>query len=67
MQTTVLWLSSKRRGFTVMVTVRDGIVVRAAPVVRVFLGQPIENLLTWALPDQLATLAEERNDEHRPA
>jgi hypothetical protein len=59
--TTVIWLSSKRRRFTVMVTVRDGIVVKAAPIVRVFLGQPIENLLIWALPDQIATLAEEND------
>lgn len=44
-----------------MVTVRDGIVVKAAPIVRVFLGQPIENLLIWALPDQIATLAEEND------
>lgn len=56
---TVLWLSSQRRKFTVMVTVRDGVIVKAAPIVRVFLGQPIDNLLRWAAPVRVEVLAEE--------
>lgn len=39
------WLSSRR--MTVVVEERDGIVVDAAPIVRKFIGQPLENLTRW--------------------
>lgn len=39
------WLSSK--SMTVGVTVKDGKITRAAPIVRRFIGQPLENLVRW--------------------
>ena len=40
------WLSSKR--MTVGVEVDDaGIIRQAAPIVRKFIGQPVENLVRW--------------------
>jgi len=32
---------------TVKVEVQNGTIVTAAPIVRVFLGQPINNLIRW--------------------
>lgn len=40
------WFMSSQR-MTVKVTVRDGIIIDAAPVVRKFVGQPIKNLEAW--------------------
>lgn len=40
-----MWLSSKR--MTVLADVQDGLVVKAAPVVRKFIGQPLVNLVRW--------------------
>jgi len=40
------WLSSNK--MTVIVEVNHrGIIVKAAPIVRKFLGQPISNLIKW--------------------
>jgi len=39
------WLSSPR--MTVRVRVRGKIIIDAAPVVRVFIGQPLPNLVQW--------------------
>lgn len=39
------WMSSKE--MTVCVGVVDGIIRRAAPVVYIFRGQPLENLERW--------------------
>lgn len=55
----ILWIASERRRFTVKVTVRDGIIVTAAPIVRVFVGQPLDNLVRWAAPSRVVVLAEE--------
>jgi len=44
---TTHWISCRR--FTVAVrTDERGVIVWAAPIVRVFIGQPLENLLGWA-------------------
>ena len=40
-----LWLSSLR--MTVGISVVDGIIVDAAPVVRKFVGQRLRNLVGW--------------------
>jgi hypothetical protein len=40
------WISN--RVFTVRVEATDGVITEAAPIVRKFLGQPIDNLLNWA-------------------
>ena len=40
------WVSCNR--FTVRVTVVDGRITDAAPVLRRFIGQPFDNLLAWA-------------------
>lgn len=39
------WLSSKK--MTVLVEVQDGRIIQAAPVVRKFIGQPVQNLIRW--------------------
>lgn len=39
------WLSSSR--MTVGVKVENGIIVDAAPIVRKFVGQPVDNLKRW--------------------
>lgn len=39
------WLSSKK--MTVLVDVQDGRITEAAPVVRKFIGQPLQNLIRW--------------------
>lgn len=42
----VFWLSSEK--FTVMVdTDSSGRITKAAPVVNIFIGQPINNLVKW--------------------
>lgn len=41
------WISNEK--FTVMVEVDDKMnIIEAPPIVRKFIGQPIENLLSWA-------------------
>ena len=41
------WVSTQR--FTVLVeTDEAGVIREAAPLVRVFVGQPLDNLLRWA-------------------
>ena len=42
----ILWLSSHKMTFRATVDNR-GIVVEAAPIARVFVGQPLENLIGW--------------------
>lgn len=42
---TFLWMSTER--MTVQVRVEDGVVVSTPPIVRKFVGQPIENLQRW--------------------
>lgn len=32
---------------TVKATVRNGKIIDAAPVIRIFIGQPLDNLATW--------------------
>jgi len=39
------WISCVR--FTVQVNTEDGVIVLAAPIVRKFIGQRLENLLGW--------------------
>lgn len=39
------WLSNKR--MTVLAKTENGIIVFAAPIIRVFVGQPIVNLVLW--------------------
>lgn len=39
------WLSSRR--MTVVVEEQGNLVVDAAPIVRKFIGQPLENLTRW--------------------
>lgn len=46
MNETTHWISC--RVFTIEATTRDGIVVKAAPIARKFLGQPLTHLLDWA-------------------
>jgi hypothetical protein len=54
----IYWLSSERRKITVAVTVSStGRIVNAAPVIRVFIGQPIDHLLRWAAPYEWALIA----------
>lgn len=43
--TEIYWLSCSK--MTVRVDVRDGVIIDAAPVVRKFVGQPLENLTRW--------------------
>lgn len=38
-------LSNKK--LTVMATIRNGKIIDAAPVVRIFIGQPLDNLAAW--------------------
>lgn len=40
------WVSCTK--FTVRVEVQDGIITKAAPIVKMFEGQPIVNLTGWA-------------------
>jgi len=40
------WITCPK--FTVQVDVVKGKIVTAAPLVRVFIGQPLDNLLKWA-------------------
>ena len=43
----VTWISTPK--FTVIVETDDaGIIRKAAPLVRKFVGQPLDNLLSWA-------------------
>jgi hypothetical protein len=42
------WISTNM--FTVLVHTNGTEIVRAAPLVRRFIGQPIGNLLNWAIP-----------------
>lgn len=46
MNETTHWISC--RVFTIEVTTRDGVIVKAAPLARKFMGQPLANLLDWA-------------------
>lgn len=39
------WLSSE--AMTVGVTTESRVIVRASPIVRRFIGQPLENLVRW--------------------
>ncbi len=41
----VWWLSSTK--MTVKVIVRDGKIVGGATIIRVFIGQPLSNLVNW--------------------
>ncbi len=41
----LLWVSCPR--FTVKLTVKNGLITDAAPIVRRFIGQPYINLITW--------------------
>ena len=44
--TTLYWLSTDR--MTVFAEAnRHGVVVDTAPIVRVFIGQPIDNMIRW--------------------
>lgn len=52
--------------FTVQVDTMDGIILRAAPIVRVFVGQPFERLLRWrsnTIWEELRGLDEKVNRE----
>lgn len=40
------WISC--RVFTIEVVTRDGVIVKAAPLARKFVGQRLANLLDWA-------------------
>lgn len=42
------WISTNY--FTVLVRTNGAEIVRTAPLVRRFIGQPIGNLLNWAIP-----------------
>lgn len=44
------WVSTKR--MTGLVTVRDGRVVLAPPILRKFLGQPVNNLINWLMKQE---------------
>lgn len=48
------WLSNAR--MTVGVSVTNLVIMNAAPIVRVFIGQPFTNLLRWMKPDQKVLL-----------
>lgn len=39
------WLSTEK--MTVRVLTKDSIIIEAAPIVKKFLGQPLENLIHW--------------------
>ncbi|MHC4188418.1 MAG: hypothetical protein ACYSUB_01915 [Planctomycetota bacterium] len=39
------WLSNRK--MTVKVVVKDTMIIDAAPVVRKFIGQPFQNIVTW--------------------
>ena len=41
-----IWISCNK--FTVLVRADAGIITEAALIVRVFIGQPLDNLLGWA-------------------
>jgi hypothetical protein len=60
MQMDKWWLSSPR--MTVGVKVSNGLIVEAAPIVRVFIGQSFTNLLRWMKPDQKVLLNDAPRD-----
>ena len=43
------WVSSNK--MTVCVDVDGGVIVKAAPIVRKFIGQPLANLVRWLNAD----------------
>lgn len=50
MSVRVIFLSGPR--FTCLVETRDGVIVSTPPILRKFVGQPIENVLSWGAVDR---------------
>jgi hypothetical protein len=63
------WLSCTK--FTIGATIKDGVIIKAAPIARKFIGQKDLNLLTWmkaigGLKVNILPKAPTRENEYTP-